>query len=687
VRSILTALCALVSSLVSVTTRAESARPNIIFVFTDDHASHAIGAYGSRINATPNIDRLAREGMLFRQSFCTNSICGPSRAVILTGKHSHLNGFRTNRDSFRGFQQTFPKLLQRVGYQTAIVGKWHLVSDPTGFDFWEVLIGQGPYYNPPMRTPRGTKRYTGYTTDVITDVAIDWLAKKRDPERPFLLMYQHKAPHREWQPGPKHYALYADASIPEPPTLFDDWEGRTSAAKEQTMSIARHLSPLDLKLQPPGGLTKEQLAAWHGAYDAENERFHAASPIGPDLVRWKYQRYIKDYLRTIASVDDNLGRLLAYLDSSGLAENTVVVYSSDQGFYLGDHGWYDKRWMYEESLRMPLIVRWPGVVRPGSVDDEHLVQNLDYASTFLELAQAPIPEDLQGRSLVPLLRGEKPTDWRRSIYYHYYEYPEPHRVRPHYGVRTLRHKLIHYYDIGERELFDLEKDPDELRSVHEDPGYADTLAELQAELKRIQRESLDLEPNLDAVELEQRELRERARRVRFERVLQIDDAAALDAPSGPAGLDPSAKPIAVGAWCRPRGLNGVIVAQGGESQGFALYVENGRPVFSVRGHGALRTVRARDPIALGEFALVVGIIRAGGRLVLFVDDRLVAAAPGLIIPERPADGLSLGRDSGSRVGPYETDAPFLGEIRDLRIHWGTFSPSAVADWAGRPPSE
>ena len=470
-----------------------SQRPNIIFIFTDDHASHAIGAYGSKINKTPNLDRLAREGMLFRNCFCTNSICAPSRAVIQTGKHSHLNGVIDNRVTFDGKQQTFPKLLQRAGYQTAMIGKWHLKSEPTGFDYWSVLIGQGPYYNPPMKTSNGKVEHTGYTTDIITDLALTWLKDKRDKDKPFMLMYQHKAPHRNWQPGPEHLAMYDDVTIPEPATLFDDWANRTSATHVQEMTVANHLSDNDLKLKPPKNLTPEQLAKWNAAYDPKNEAFRKANLGGKELVRWKYQRYLKDYLRCIASVDDNVGRLLAYLDESGMAKNTVVIYSSDQGFFLGDHGWYDKRWMYEESLRMPLIVRWPGVAEKGSVN-EHLVQNLDFAETFLGMAGVKPPADMQGESIVPLLKGEKPADWRESIYYHYWEFPAVHMVHRHYGVRTDRYKLIYYYLLKEWELFDLQKDPDELKSVYGEPAYADVVKELEAELKRLQAHYKDTDP-------------------------------------------------------------------------------------------------------------------------------------------------------------------------------------------------
>jgi len=466
---------------------AVEGRPNILFVFTDDHSPLAISAYGSKINQTPNMDRLAKEGMLFRHCFVTNSICGPSRAVIQTGKYSHVNGFIQNGNRFNGAQQTFPKLLRKAGYQTAIIGKWHLKSDPTGYDYWNILIGQGPYYNPPMIENGRHVKYEGYTTDIITDLALSWLREGRDKSKPFMLMYQHKAPHRRWEPGPKYLHKYDNVTIPEPPTLFDDYSGRGSAAKMQKMMIAKNLTRRDLKLDPPKGLTSEQLETWNKAYGPKNEAFEKAHLTGRALVRWKYQRYIKDYLRCVASVDDNLGRVLDYLDESGLAKNTIVIYSADQGWYLGEHGWFDKRWMYEESLRMPLIVRWPGVVKPGS-EDAHIVSNLDFAETFLEMAGAPIPSDMQGRSLVPILKGESPQDWRNSFYYHYYEYPGAHSVRRHYGVRTQRYKLIYFYNLHEWELYDLQRDPHELTSVYDDTGYAGVQRRLKAELQRLREQ-------------------------------------------------------------------------------------------------------------------------------------------------------------------------------------------------------
>ena len=478
--------------------------PNIIFIFADDHATQAVGAYGSRLaslNPTPNIDRLASEGMLFHSAFVTNSICAPSRAVILTGQHSHLNGVPTNAERFDSTKVTFPQLLQDAGYETAIVGKWHLKSEPVGFDYWEVLPGQGAYYNPDFRTPVGMVRDTGYATDLITDKVLDWLRAGRDPTRPFMLMYQHKAPHRDWMPGPDHLSTYADVEIPEPPTLFDDYAGRTTAARNQEMSIAVDMRfGYDLKLWPNtvnpddrlnmavernrNRMTQEQLAAWDAVYGPVSASFSEAPPTGAELVRWKYRRYLEDYLRSIRSIDDNLGRLLNYLEESGLAENTVVIYNSDQGFFLGEHGWFDKRWMYEESLRAPLVVRWPGVVEPGS-ENADLIQNLDFAQTFLDMAGVPAPDWMQGRSLVPILRGETPDDWRDAVYYQYYEFPAEHSVQRHYGVRTDRYKLIYYYLIDEWELFDLATDPDELRSVYDDPDYVEVRRELEARLSEL----------------------------------------------------------------------------------------------------------------------------------------------------------------------------------------------------------
>jgi len=464
----------------------KQARPNVLFIFTDDHARQAISAYGSKINTTPHIDRIAAEGMLFGKCYVTNSICAPSRAVIQTGKHSHLNGVLDNRLRFDGSQQTFPKLLAKAGYQTAIVGKWHLKSLPVGFDYHEVLPGQGKYYNPQMIKMGKRVKHTGYVTDIVTTLGLNWLKNTRDKSKPFMLMLQHKAPHRRWEPGPKHLTMYDDVTIPEPQNLFDDYSGRGTAAKTQDMSIAKTMNDNDLKLPPHRGLTDEQRKAWEAAYNPKNARFKAANLRGRALIKWKYQRYIKDYLRCIASVDDNIGRVLKYLSASGLAKNTVVIYSSDQGFYLGEHGWFDKRFMYEESYSTPLIVRWPGVTRPGSVNND-LVSNLDFAQTFLDIAGVEQPKDMQGLSLKPLLQSKTPANWRKSLYYHYYEYPAVHSVRRHEGVMTGRYKLMHFYDLKEWELYDLETDPREMKSAYSDPKYAAKVAELKAELQRLRK--------------------------------------------------------------------------------------------------------------------------------------------------------------------------------------------------------
>jgi arylsulfatase A-like enzyme len=475
---------------------AEPQRPNIVFIFSDDLTCQAISAYGEsrHLLDTPQMDRLAREGMRFDRCLVTNSICGPSRATILTGKYSHRNGFYNNSNCrFDSNQTTFPKLLQQAGYATALFGKWHLVSEPTGFDEWHILPGQGVYYNPPMNHRGEQVKHPGYVTDIITDLSIEWL-KQRDKSKPFLLMTQHKAPHREWSPALRHLGWDADRVYPEPATLFDDFAGRSMAVRDHDMGLDRTFTDLDAKLRPAPGMTEEQLAIWRAYYEPRNEAFRQANPTGQDLVRWRYNRYMHDYLACVKAVDENVGRLLDYLDTEGLADNTLVVCSSDQGFYLGEHGWFDKRWIFEESLRTPLIVRWPGVVPAGAADN-HIVSLIDFAETFLDVAGLPAPAEMQGHSLVPLLRGEAPADWRKSLYYHYYEYPVPHRVRPHYGVVTDRYKLVHYYkpDIDEWELLDREKDPLEVKNFFADPEYADTVAELKSELQRLREEVGDTE--------------------------------------------------------------------------------------------------------------------------------------------------------------------------------------------------
>jgi N-acetylglucosamine-6-sulfatase len=480
----------------------QAAPPNILFIFSDDHALQAIGAYGSTINQTPHLDRLAREGMVFHNSFCANSICGPSRASVLTGKHSHVNGFRRNGNRFDPNQWTFPKALQTAGYQTALIGKWHLTSNPTGFDHWEILPGQGSYYNPDFIQMDGSrKRYTGYVSDLVTDRAIEWLEQDRDSSKPFVLMAQHKAPHRDWSPHPRHFGLYAHGSIPEPDSLFDDYSGRSALLKDQEMTIAKHfywghdmkfsgenLFPDHFLSGLPMGeyarMNPDQQATWDAHYAPENaafiEQMRAGKLSDDDITRWKYQRYLHDYLGSVQAVDDSVGRLLDYLDRTGLSENTIVIYSSDQGFYLGEHGWYDKRWMFEESLKMPFLIRWPGKIQPGT-ESHALIQNIDYAPTFLEAAGAAIPAEVQGRSLLPILlnEGQAPSDWRDAVYYAYYENASVHEVPVHDGVRTEHHKAFFLPRTGEWQLFDLEKDPKELRSRHADPEYAPILAALK----------------------------------------------------------------------------------------------------------------------------------------------------------------------------------------------------------------
>ena len=470
---------------------AAEKQPNILFVFSDDLAFQAISAYGEKrqLLQTPNIDRIAREGMRFDRCLVTNSICGPSRATILTGKYSHMNGFFNNSNStFDSTQPTMAKTLQKSGYSTAVIGKWHLGSDPVGFDHWHILPGQGIYYNPPMIRNGEKVVHSGYTTDIITDLSIEWM-KNRDKTKPFMLMAQHKAPHREWAPALRHLGWDKDRKYPEPETLFDDFAGRSKAVADHDMGIDKTFTDLDVKLATPQNLTPEQLKDWNAYYGPRNDAYREAAPKGKELVRWRYNRYMHDYLACVKAVDESVGKLLDFLDQEGLAENTIVVCTSDQGFYLGEHGWFDKRWIFEESLRSPMLVRWPGKTKPGSVSKD-IVSLLDVAETFLDAAGQPIPQDMQGRSLVPILKGERPDNWRESFYYHYYEYPVPHRVRPHYGVVTDQFKLVHYYntDVDEWELLDRERDPLEVKNFYNDPAYAATVKRLQAELERLRKE-------------------------------------------------------------------------------------------------------------------------------------------------------------------------------------------------------
>ena len=482
----------------------DSVRPNIIYIMTDDHAYQAISSYNGKLNQTPNIDRIAEEGVIFTRSFVTNSICAPSRAVMLTGKFSHINGHIDNSQVFDGSQVTFPKLLQAAGYQTAMIGKWHLESDPTGFDYWNILPGQGDYYNPDFIEMGKKSRVEGYVTNLITDFSIKWL-ENRDKEKPFCLLLHHKAPHRCWMPDTAYLNMYNDVKFPLPANFYDTYEGREAAASQKMhmkdFCPVNDLKMLDKEGEIQGPLRKSfesqinrmnpaQRAAWDKAYSSEIEVYKKAVLQGNALLEWSYQRYMEDYLRCIASVDDNIGRLLDYLEENGLAENTLVVYTSDQGFYLGEHGWFDKRFMYEESFRTPLVMKLPSKIKKGKI--EELVQNIDYAPTFLELAGVEIPSDIQGESLVPLIEGKNTGDWRKAIYYHYYEYPGPHAVKRHYGIRTDRYKLIHFYnDINQWELYNLAQDTLEIQNLYGKEGYEEITKSLFEQLVNLQKQYND----------------------------------------------------------------------------------------------------------------------------------------------------------------------------------------------------
>ncbi|PHN08707.1 sulfatase family protein [Flavilitoribacter nigricans] len=497
-------------------------RPNILFIMSDDHAYQAISAYMDHLIQTPNIDRIAKEGMLFSNACVTNSICAPSRAVILTGKHSHLNGKIDNRSPFDTTQVTFPQIFQDAGYQTAMYGKLHFGNNPKGVDDFMILPGQGNYINPRFITAEGDTTIEGYVTDIITDLTIDWLDKKRDPNKPFFMAYLHKAPHRPWWPRPDKFKEFTKKTFPEPASLFDDYSNRGTAAKTAEMNLLYHMQyPHDSKIRPetleamgevkpevpgfaggfngPYGRTNDaQRAQYDPVLDSINQFFQENWPgmTDEEKMKWKYQRYMQDYLGCISSVDDNVGRVLDYLEESGLAENTIVVYTSDQGFYLGEHGWFDKRFIYDESFKTPLMVKWPGVIEAGSTNNE-MVQNLDFAPTFLEAAGIDVPTDMQGESLMPLLKGENDSWDRDAVYYHYYEYPAVHMVKRHYGVVTKEYKLAHfYYDVDEWELYDRMKDPQEMNNVYDDPEYADVVAELKdklAELRVKYKDSAELD--------------------------------------------------------------------------------------------------------------------------------------------------------------------------------------------------
>ncbi|WP_339810591.1 sulfatase [uncultured Imperialibacter sp.] len=506
---------------------AEKKRPNIVFIMSDDHAYQAISAYSNKLIETPNIDRIAKQGMLFTNASVTNSICAPSRAVILTGKHSHLNGKIDNNFPFDTTNVTFPQLLQKEGYQTAMFGKLHFGNSPKGFDQFKILPGQGAYYNPDFITKNeGNIKVEGYVTDIITDMTLNWLDKERDAEKPFLLMYLHKAPHREWLPAERHYTEYINKTFEEPATLFDNYEGRGSAAKEAEMNLLTHMNWAgDSKIYPDvmdelgipetanwdkaafkrevGRMNPEQRAKWDAVYGPMNEEFKKNYPnmTREEKMKWRYQRYMQDYLGSIASVDEGVGKVLDYLEQNGLAENTIIVYTSDQGFYLGEHGWFDKRFIYNESFKTPLLVKWPGVVQPGTTNTQ-MVQNLDFAPTLLSAVGAEVPADMQGESLIPLLKGENDSFKRDAVYYHYYEYPGVHMVKRHYGIVTEDYKLVHfYYDVDEWELYDRKKDLQEMTNVYDDPAYADVVKDLKEKLAGLRVKYKDSE-ELDQMYIE-----------------------------------------------------------------------------------------------------------------------------------------------------------------------------------------
>ncbi len=500
---------------------SKSKRPNILFIMSDDHAYQAISAYSDKLIKTPNIDRIAKDGMLFTNACVTNSICAPSRATMLTGKHCHIHGKIDNRMPFDSSQVTFPQIMQENGYETAMYGKLHFGNNPKGVDDFMILPGQGNYINPVFITKDGEKKFTGYVTDIITDLTINWLDQKRNKEKPFLMMYFHKAPHRPWWPSPEKFKEFSTKTFPEPETLFDNYENRGTAAKTAEMNLLTHMKyGHDSKIRPEtikemgeitpnvppvifngtDGFTSsyrrtndEQKSKYDPTIDAINEDFKTNWPTMTDKEKmsWKYQRYMQDYLGCISSVDDNVGRVLDYLNDSGLDKNTIVVYTSDQGFYLGEHGWFDKRFIYDESFKMPLLIKWPNVIKPGTTNDE-MVQNLDFAQTFLEAAGISAPKDMQGESLMPLLKNNR-KDWtRKAVYYHYYEYPGWHMVKRHYGIVTKEYKLAHfYYDVDEWELYDRKNDPQELNNVYNNPDYADIVKKLKTELAELRKKYKD----------------------------------------------------------------------------------------------------------------------------------------------------------------------------------------------------
>lgn len=463
--------------------------PNIVFIMSDDHATKAVSAYDDSLIQTPNIDRIADNGIRFDRAYVGNAICGPSRATMLTGKHSHGNGFYSNEWSgaFDGNQQTLPRLLQNAGYKTAVIGKWHLYSDPVGFDHWEVITNnfeQGSYYNPVFRTAQGKQESVGYVTELVTDRAIDWLSEAAKSEAPFFLYYSHKTPHRDWLPAPQELASWDDdQKMAEPASLFRSMKNEVQARQQARMSIAENMTDKDVKLKMGGNLTPQQESQWRDAFEAGNIRFNNAELSEKDITSWKYQRYIKTYLASIKSMDREIGRLLDHLESSGLTDNTIIIYTSDQGFFLGENGWFDKRWMDEVSSRIPLLMQWPGVIPPGSVTNA-MVQNIDFAPTLLATAGVNIASPMHGLSLMPLIENPE-HPWERDLYYHFYENPGFHGVARHYGINTGRYKLIHYYQDGEWELFDLENDPHDQVNLYGQPDYADLIGALKQRLSQL----------------------------------------------------------------------------------------------------------------------------------------------------------------------------------------------------------
>jgi arylsulfatase A-like enzyme len=517
-------------------TKQSVKKPNIVFIMTDDHTIQAMSAYGSKLVKTPGLDRIAKEGMLFNNCFVTNAVCGPSRATILTGKYSHLNGLTDNSKVFDSTQVIYPQLLKKAGYQTAMIGKWHLGSTPMGFDYYSILPNQGQYYQPEFFENGKVVKEQGYVTDVITDKAIGFL-EKRDHDKPFMMIYQHKAPHRNWLPAPRHLGMFDNTVFPEPDNLLDDFKNRGKAAKEQLMNISTDMwEAWDLKLLSSAQLdsmgklpietifkdakgddykqandptldkarfyevynrmTDAEKVKWKKVYDKRVAEYRKLNPKGADLVRWKYQQYMRDYLACVVSVDENVSRLMDYLEKIGELDNTIIVYTSDQGFFLGEHGYFDKRFMYDESFRTPLLVRYPKSIKAGSVSNA-FAMNLDFAPTFLDYAGVKIPDDMQGVSLRPLLdnAGKAPETWRKAVYYHYYEFPSWHMVKRHYGIRTERYKLIHFYnDVDEWELYDMQKDPKEMNNLYNNKDYQPVIKELKEELIKLQKQYKDTNP-------------------------------------------------------------------------------------------------------------------------------------------------------------------------------------------------